>query len=57
MKPGDLVKYADSVGQNVGVLLGKGTWRDQGGPYEMWEILSDKDKFIWLPEDAFEVIQ
>jgi hypothetical protein len=56
MNTGVLVKYKDSVGNHVGILLGQDTWHDQGGPYEVWEILSRGGSVVWLPADAFEVI-
>ena len=53
---GDLVKYKNSIGEWIGILLGRDTWMDQGGPYEMWEILAASGLVVWLPADAFEVI-
>ena len=55
--PGDLVKYADSSGdEHLGVVLSQDFWHDQGGAYGMWEILSGTGIVVWLPNDAFEVI-
>jgi len=56
MNMGVLVKYENSDGKHIGILLGKDTWLDQGGPYEMWEILSGDGLVVWLTADAFEVI-
>jgi hypothetical protein len=56
MSPGNLVKYTDSSGQHLGVILGQDFWHDQGGAYEMWEILSGVGRVVWLPGDALEVI-
>jgi len=50
------VKYTDSSGQHLGVILGQDFWHDQGGAYEMWEILSGVGRVVWLPGDALEVI-
>ena len=50
------MKYTDSDGQHLGVILGQGFWHDQGGAYEMWEILSGAGRVVWLPSDALEMI-